>query len=426
MITTPGELDYDEELYATLAPRDKDILYRFFNVYADSLDHRPLDKDVFTQDELRKILASKLEEETRTFLDQHQKLADEGVRTDPAIEYLAEHYEITDGSLDVGNRFELLLLLYEENLIDRLDELLIRAKIRSYSATRTYILDEELEVSQLEEGITSFHRKWNKEQDDPKAVLVDDEFESDQLVVLKIYQEVNPQYQNTFAFRLGEDDEEVPMEPDLTQVNYQQLKTIRFQIEEREGETEIVFTEPFNRWQTTLNTFFDIAFDVDDFLDQIEERKSATAEEIEQELVDSVEAQEDPVQRTRNKIEELRSTAEDQIDNLDLPEEHKQDLKDRINTIEISGSEILDDQSIETQEFRLIATLDGLFDSVDGIEQGFREMIKQAGEDNRTFVLTINDRPVQFSNGTWKGLGPGSMPDRDRRALELFFSDDDG
>lgn len=281
-------------------------------------------------------------------------------------------------------------------------------------------------MSQLEEGITSFHRKWNKEQDDPKAVLVDDEFESDQLVVLKIYQEVNPQYQNTFAFRLGEDDEEVPMEPDLTQVNYQQLKTIRFQIEEREGETEIVFTEPFNRWQTTLNTFFDIAFDVDDFLDQIEERKSATAEEIEQELVDSVEAQEDPVQRTRNKIEELRSTAEDQIDNLDLPEEHKQDLKDRINTIEISGSEILDDQSIETQEFRLIATLDGLFDSVDGIEQGFREMIKQAGEDNRTFVLTINDRPVQFSNGTWKGLGPGSMPDRDRRALELFFSDDDG
>lgn len=85
MITTPGELDYDEELYATLAPRDKDILYRFFNVYADSLDHRPLDKDVFTQDELRKILASKLEEETRTFLDQHQKLADESVRTDPRV-----------------------------------------------------------------------------------------------------------------------------------------------------------------------------------------------------------------------------------------------------------------------------------------------------------------------------------------------------
>lgn len=425
MITTPEELDYDEELYTTLAPRDKEVLYRFFNVYADDLDHRRLDKGAFTQDELRKILASKLDDETRTFLDQHQRLADEGVRTDPAIEYLAEHHDITDGSLEVGNRFELLLLLYEEDLIDRLDELLIRAKIRSYSATRTYVFDAELELSRLNDEIGTFHRKWNKEQDDPKAVLVDVEFESEQLFVLKIYQEVNHQYKNTFAFRLGEDDGEVPEKPELTQVNYQQLKTIRFQMEQREDETEIVFTEPFNRWRTTLNPFFDIVFGVDDFLGQIQERKSEAAEEIEQELVDSVEDQDDPVQRTRNKIDELRSNAEDRIEDLDLPESHKEDLKDRISTIEISGSEILDDQSIETQEFRLIATLDGLFDSVDGIEQGFREMIKQAEEDNRTFVLTINDRPVQFSNGTWKGLGPGSMPDRDRRALELFFSDDD-
>ncbi len=425
MISTPDQLDYDEELYTTLDPRDKEVLYDLFNFYADRLDHRPITRDTFTQDELRKIVASKLQEETRAFLDRYQKLADEGVRTDPAVEYIAEHYDVDEDSLDIENRYELLLLLYEEDILDQLDELLIRAKIRSYSATRTYVLEEELEVTRLDDGISSFHHRWNKEQDDPKVVLVDVEFEREQLAVLKIYQEVSPQYQNTFAFRL-EDEDEIPEQPELTQVSYQQLKTIRFQLKQRDGETEIVFTKPLNRWRTTLNTFFDFVFDVDGFIESIHERKSEAAEEIEQELIDSVEAQDDPVERTREKIDELRDNAEQRIDNLDLPEVRKDDLKDRISTIEISGSEILDDQSINTQEFRLIATLEGLFDSVDGIEEGFREMIKQAEEDNQAFVITINDRPVQFSNGTWKGLGPGSMPDRDRRALELFFSDDDG
>ena len=425
MITTPDQLDYDEDLYTTLDPREKEVLYRLFNVYADSLDHRPITKEGFTQDELRKILSSKLEEETQEFLDRYQDLVDEGVRTDPAIEYIAEHYDITDTDLDVDNRYELLLLLYENDLVDQLDELLIRAKIRSYSATRTYLLDEELSLQQINEKLVTFHEEWNTEQDDPKVVLADLEFESGQLAVLKIYQEVGAQYPDTFAFRL-DDESGIPVEPDLTKVKYQQLKTIRFQIEQRHNETEVVFTKPFDRWRTTLDTFFETVFDVDEFFERIHERTSEAAEEIEQELIDSVEAQDDPIERTRDKLDELQDNAEDRINNLNLPEDHKDDLKDRISTIEISGSEILDDQSIETQEFRLIATLDGLFDSVDGIEQGFREMIKQAEEDNRAFVLTINDRPVQFSNGTWNGIGPGSMPDRDRRALELFFSDDDG
>jgi hypothetical protein len=425
MMTNPDQLDYDEELYTTLNPRDKEVLYRLFNVYAHNIDHRPITKDAFTQNELRKILASKLQEKTRTFLARYQGLVDEGVRTDPAIEYIAEHYDITDDDLDVDTRYELLLLLCEEDLVDQLDELLIRSKIRSYSATRTYVLDEELSLQQLNKRLARFHEKWNAEQDDPKVALADLEFESDQLIVLKLYQEVGPQYPDTFAFRLN-DESEIPIEPDLTRVEYQQLKTIRFQVEQRDNETEIVFTEPFNRWRTTLDTFFETVFDVDDVFEQIHERTSEAAEEIEQELIDSVESQDDPVERTRDKLDELQDNAEDRIDDLDLPDDHKDDLKGRISTIEISGSEILDDQSIETQEFRLIATLDGLFDSVDGIEQGFREMIKQAEEDNRAFVLTINDRPIQFSNGTWNGIGPGSLPDRDQRALELFFSDDDG
>lgn len=424
-IASPDRLDYDEELYDTLAPRDKDILYRFFNIFCDRLDHRPIIKDTFTQDELRKIITSKLPEEIRTFLEQHQELADQSVRTDPAVEYLAEHYDLDEDDLEISTRYELLLLLYEEELIDQLEELIIRSRIRSYSATRTYFLEEELDLDGLDDRIAEFHRKWNREQEDPDTVLVDVEFEAEQLVVLKIYQEIGPQHPNTFSFRVDDQEggqEQIPVEPELTQVSYHQLKTIRIQIEVQTGETELVFTESFNRWRRTLSTFFDIVFSVDDFLEEVQERRSEVAEELEEEIVESVEAREDPISRARETIDQRRDDAIGRVDDLDLPDGRKEDLKTRMRTIEISGSEILDDQSIETQEFRLIATLDGLFDSVDGIEEGFREMIRQADTESQAFVLTINNRPVQFSNGRWQSVGPGPLPDRDQRALQLFFS----
>lgn len=423
-IPTPDNLDYDEELYATLKPREKDILYQLFNQYVDLFDHRKIIKDTYTTDALRKILASKLSEETWTFLEQHQKLSEEGVRTDPAIDYLSEQYDINESDLDISSRYELLLLLHKEGLTEQLEELITRSRIRSYSARRTYFLEEELDLGGLNEGLSQFHYEWNQEKEDPNAVLVGVEFDTEQLVVLKIYQEVGPKYPPTFSFRIddgGNEGDGVPVEPELTQVNYHQLKTIRFQLEVQSDETEIVFTESFNRWRRTLCQFFDTVFAVDDFHDELQERTSDVAEQIEDEIVESVEERDEPIKSARETIEVHRSDAIDRIGRLDIPDVRKEDLRSRIQTIEISGSEIFDDQSIETQEFRLIATLDGLFDSVDGIEEGFREMIKSADSESQSFVLTISDRPVQFSNGTWQSVGAGTLPDRDQRALEIFF-----
>jgi hypothetical protein len=422
-ISKPDELDFDEELYQRLAPRDKDLLYRLFNVYRDQSDHRAIEKSTYTQDQLRKILAGELPDEIESFLDQYQNLVEEGVRTGPAVEYLAEHYDLSGDDLDVDTRYELLLLLHEEELIDQLDALVIRSRIRSYSANRSYVLPEELDLDALDERISEFHQYWNKEQEDPDAILVDTEFETDELVVLKIYQEVSERHPNTFAFR-EEDQEEIPVEPELTQVRYYKLKNIRFQVEVQSGETELIFTKPFNRWRRPLREFFEEVFSVDEFYDTLEERRSTVAEELEETIVESVEAKEDPISNARDTIESRRQDAKTQIEALDIPDSRKTSLKEKIETIEISGSEIFDDQSIETQEFRLIATLDGLFDSVDGIEEGFREMLKQADRDSQAFVLTINGRPVQFSDGTWQSIGPGTLPDTIQRALEVFFDGD--
>jgi hypothetical protein len=422
-IPKPDELDYDEQIYEDLQSRNKDLLHRFFNYYADQIEERPVDRSAHTQDQFCKIIAAKLEDEITDFLEQHNRLVEGSIRVDPTLDFLAEHYNIEAEDLDASNRYELLLLLYETDLIENLDELVIRSRIRSYSAKRAYVLKESLTIDNLPERLQQFHSEWNKEQEDPEAILVDKEFETENIAVLKIYQEAGQQSQNTFQFRENEADE-IPATPELTTVSYQQLKTIRFQLELLEDETKIIFTESYTGWYRTLNTFFESVFQVEDFVVEIEEEKSVVAEELEEEIVDSIEEGDDPVERARNKIEEQRTAAEERIEGIDQPEERRKDLKERIRSIEISGSEVVDDPSIETQEFRLIAGLEGLFDSVD-IEQGFRDLIKKAESDKQSFVITISNRPVQFSDGTWDKLGTGTLPDRDQRALQIFFDGED-
>jgi hypothetical protein len=164
-LPTPNQVEYHEDLFEELENRDKDLLARFFNHNAEEKGYRLLDGDALTQEKLRKYVAGLMEEEIREFLDQYEQLAKSGVRTDPAIDYLSEHYDIQNEELDVDTRYQLLLLLYEEDLTDQLDELIVRSRIRSYSATRGYMLDEGLTFNDLEAGVEEFHRLWNREQE---------------------------------------------------------------------------------------------------------------------------------------------------------------------------------------------------------------------------------------------------------------------
>ncbi|WP_137684585.1 hypothetical protein, partial [Haloarcula mannanilytica] len=419
-IYKPSELEYDEELYSKLQPRNGDFLRRFFNAHVENLEHRRIAEDGnSTKDNLCKLVAAELEDEANTYLNRYKKLKDQKVRTVPAVDYLAEHYDIDKENLDVDNRHELLLLLYEEDLIDQLEELIIRSRIKSYSAKSTYILDRKLDFDTLEQSLEQFHREWNIEREDPNVILVDKEFESENLIVLKIYQETSMQYPKTFSFREDEEDE-IPAIPELTSIKYQQLKTIRFQLENKEDGTELVFTESFSRWRKTLDDFFESVFDVADFREEVEKASSPVAEDIEREIVDSIEQGEDPVERARNTIDEKREEAETRVDDLDVPDSRKQEFRDRIGTIEISGSEIVDDQSIETQEFRLIAGLEGLFNSVD-IEEGFRDMLEKAESEKQSFVITISGRAVRCRHGTRHQIGEGSLHHEYMRALQILL-----
>lgn len=419
-IQRPDDLDYNEELFDRLSSVPKNVLVRFYNLYCGELDNRPVEKSAHSKRELRQIVAAKFPEHLEAFLNDYEQLRDESLRTDPAVEYLSKHFDIQSAELNINNRYELLILLYEKNIDQALNELVIRSKMQTYSASRGYIYDEAISLDRIDEDLQKFHELWNHgPEKDISPVRVKKEFQTDNIIVLKILQEVNKQSPQTFRFREEERDE-IPTVPELTTVSYHQLKTVRIQFEIGDDETAIVFSESFTRWRQLLPELFEVLTGEDDFLKEIERVQSDVAADIEDNMVDAIESGEDPVETARDSISARQDEVEDEVENMDIPRSRKENLKTRINSIEISGSEISGDQSIETQEFRLIAGLEGLFSSVD-IEEGFKDLIEKADSEKQSFVLTVDDRPVELNNGEWDKLGPGQLRDLDRRALEIFF-----
>ena len=418
-VYNPEALDYDEELFDRLSSIGKGVLVRFYNLHCDSLNNRPIEDSAHNKTELKQIIAAKLKDQMEDFLNDYERLRQESIRVSPAIEYIAEHFDIEAEDLDVNTRYELLVLLHEVDLDQVLDQLIVRSKMRTYSASRNYILSQEVGLGNIEEQLREFHEQWNQGHDDNSPVRVKKEFEAENLVILKAFQEVGSQSPLTFQFR-EENEEEVPAVPELTTVNYHQLKTVRIQIEVREDETELVFSKPFTGWRNLLLDLFETVFGIDDFFDEIDEVRSEVASDLEENMVDAIDTGDDPIETARETISERQAEVEDEVDDLDIPTSRKEILKERISSITISGSEITEDQSIETQEFRLIAGLEGLFSSVD-IEDGFKDMIEKADSEKQSFVLTVGGRPVELNDGKWDKLGPGQLRDLDRRALEIFF-----
>ncbi|WP_096390016.1 hypothetical protein [Halopenitus persicus] len=419
-ITKPDELEYDEDIYRELSPRRKEILVRLFNCHCTEIECRPIGKGAFSTDQLRKILASRLLDQTRRFLDHYQTLADENVRTDPAVEYLAQLQDVETDKLNVSSRYELLLLLYEEGLVDELEVLIARSRIREYAAIRGRILPCEIDFEALDERLDSFHEKWNHDLDQSTPIRVETEFRTESVSTFKLYLETGPKHPEVFQFR-RDDQSEPPTIPEVTTIEIHQVKTQRLQVERRDSETEVILTKPESGWHTALTQFFATVFGVEDVFSKLEARTSEVAAEVEEEMVEAVKLGNDPLAAAASCIEARSEEAIEDIEKMDLPLETRDDLKDRVQTIEISGSNITDDQSISTSRFQLVATLENLFGTVDGLEEGFRDLIRKADSEKQAFVLTISNRSVEFKDGTWQSLGQGRLPSRDQRALEIFF-----
>lgn len=429
-------LDFDSKLAKKLKSIEKSNLIRLFNTFAEEIDPEKFDgepvqafdeESVKDRDDFVRIIASDLPDQARRFLQDYETLKENNIQTKPAIQYLSQEGLLPAEKLGFRSRIDLLLGLYEQGLVNQIDEIAAGIDIRKNEWKRTFTLDTELDVQGVEKGLKTFHQNWNQDEDDPVPVRAICESKTENELILKLYQEKQSGSTSvkTFDFRLSSEPE-IPAHPKPERVPIYELKELRFSVKIKDNQTEIVFADSKSTWNTTLNAFFDSVFGVEEVADKLERYSAEEAEEFEEELESSVEEdseeEKDPLASARSQIEERQKEILPKIDGLSIPDEEKVELKECIQSIQIGGSDIADDPSIATDEFRLVGELQSLFDSVD-ISTGFKDILEKADPDKRAFVIKVNGKSLALRDGQWQKLDPGSLGDTERQALEYFFGD---
>lgn len=426
----PESLDYDQEIIDELDSLGKDLLIRFFNHFADDLDtHKLADDTHVSAEDIRKIIAADLVEQTIQFLDRYQRLKDDNVQLGPATQYLAERFDIPPEKLEFTSLYDLLITLYEYDLADQVNEIAAGIDIRQNAWKRAFILEQSLNFTDFERRIDNFYEMWHgKKELIPIRVICENKGEETATLQIHREKQTGSNTVPTFGFRKEDtksqyETENYPIKPEVDEVEIYELKSIRLHLETTDDESRFIFTEAIAGWDRTLNDFFEAVFNIDTFTSKIQQRTSGGVESLESDFESSIKSDEDPLETAREKIQHRRDEAKKEVEKKGLPPAKTQEVKDCIETIEIGGSDIEDDPSIATNTFRLVGDLPELFKSVD-IETGFKDMVATADPDKRNFVIRVKNKAVGLENGRWKKLEAGSLGDNERQSLEIFFQED--
>ncbi|WP_254547383.1 hypothetical protein [Halomarina pelagica] len=416
---TVEPLDPDPELVSELESRPKWFLERLYEVFADDV----LDTKAPT---LREVLADRHTDQVRQFLEDYEILSERNVNRRYAEEYLNKSLGISREDLDVRDRYELLLVVYENGCRDKLRSMIIRSELFAVKNEREFQLDQELNLDGVENRVTAFLRKANVEEQhlDPIQTTVD---ENESSVALDIRQEYGRKYRNVFAFRQSPGQENVPVNPSVEGTSFYPLRNMSIGVEPKDGETVITFSKSTDNWEGTLTELFSDVFGVGNLFQKLEEKSSPGVQEIQQDTIAAVEDEStDTADTVREAVQQRTETAAEQIDQSDEPEETKEDLKQRVETFRLVGYSISNDQATSTDEFTIIADdLNHVFGTIEGIELSFEDYLEKAEKDNIQLIFKIQNEHVKLSAGDWEPLRGPRITAGNKEALEILLSEMD-
>lgn len=410
-------LNPDPELCDTLQPRSKGFLDRLYEVFSGELiDHK---KEILIE-----IIADRHEDQLREFLDNYEKLSDRNVNRRYGEEYLHESLGIDRDKLDVKNLHELLLVLYEEDRVDKLESLIIRSELFAVKNEREFHLDDELDLADIESRITAFLRHANQEEQnlDPIAITVDADDDS---AALDIHQEYGRKYAKTFEFRKLDSRQSCPVNPSITGRQYYPLRNISIGIERTDAGTTVTFSKSTDQWEETLEDLFSFVFDINDLFDTLEKTGSPGVERIQQGAKSAAEDTEtDTAESVRYLIEQRKSAAIDHVGNEVDADDVREDLEQRLQSVQLVGYTVSDDQATGTHEFTIIAdNLDELFETVEGIELSFEDYLEKAEEENIQLVLRIQNELIQLDSADWEPLRGTRIAAENKKAIETLLGE---
>jgi len=410
-------LDPDPELVSELESRPKWFLERLYEVLAEE----SIDTKAPT---LREVLADRHADQVGQFLKDYEILDERNVNRRYAEEYLNKSLGISREELDVRDRYELLLVVYENGYRDKLQSMVIRSELFAVKNERELKLDQELDINGVEGRVTTFLRKANMEEQhlDPIRITVD---ENESSVALDIQQEYGRKYRNVFKFREPPEQEKVPVNPSVGGTSFYPLRNMSIGVEPEDGETIITFSKSIDNWEETLSELFSDVFGVDDLFEKLEEKSAPGVEEIQQNTMEAVEDEStDTADTVHEAVQQRTETAAEQIDQSDEPEETKEDLKQRVETFGLVGYSISNDQATSTEEFTIRADdLNDVFGTIEGIELSFEDYLEKAEEDNIELIFKIQNEHVKLSAGDWEPLRGPRITAGNKEALEILLSE---
>lgn len=422
-VPVPSEVS-DQELLNELSPRSRNVLCRVFNHFYIENPSDECDPEDYSQKGWRRLLAGVIPEETRQWLRTRDRLTEESVDRIHASAYLAESYEVPEEKRDPVTVYELAILVHELGLSDDLEELIVFSRIKQNEMKRSWTINNTVSLSNLSRNIESFHEVWNGKEEQSKAVLAEVETTGDSVACVKFTAEKGqePVKEPTFGFRVSDSDE-IPTTPQISTVEYRELKQIRMCVSVENGSTRIVFTSNHHMgWRRILSTFFDEVFDIDSVNEKLSKMEITEAESLQEEANESVELGDKPLEQIGELIDTRKTHAIEAIGDSAYGPTRKENLKSKVEGIELSGSEIEDDPNIGTQEFRLIGrtNLDGVFEHVD-IEDSFLQFLKRASEESLALVLNVDGRDVAARSGGPQPIDGSRLGSEADLALRHFF-----
>jgi hypothetical protein len=410
--------DPDEVLLDRIDNQTKEFANRLYEAFAgERLDHRtPM---------VQILLVDRFEHEVREFVENFDVLKDRNINRRYAEEFLEAEYDVPREDLDTEDRWELLLVIYEHGLEDELERIMFRSELFAVKNEQIYYLDESLDIDGIESDASEFMKEMNIEEQrlDPLRLFVESAEEG---VFLQIYREYGRKYQRIFEFR-DRDEDTPPPEPSITGEQYYPLKNIGISIEPGDVKTKITFTkDPVSKgWQKEVGKLFDYLFGIPDPLEHLTRERSEVVERIQEGAKEAAESDENTSEALQDMIDDTKEAQKESLEDEDLPEEEKEKLVTKYDSIELVGYAINDDQSTSTDEFVIIANnLNNLFETIDGIETSFQDYLEKADEENIELVLQIGGERIRLESGDWSPLS-GRISEENKEALEQFFQASD-
>jgi hypothetical protein len=427
MAAPPVPTTPDRDLYERLARRSPEVMSRVFNHFSESADTSELAPDDCNEEGWRRYLAGTVPDGTQAWLDTHERLSAENVSRVHATTYLVDTYDVPEDRRDTDSIYELAILIHELGLEDDLTELIVASRIRQNELKRTWTLDTELSLADLTERLDEFHDHWNGRDERDKAVLIKEELAGDSVAALHIYAEKGAGVSEipTFEFRQTE-EKSMPATPELVTIPYRELKDIRLFIKVEDGQTRIVFTSDHTLgWKGLLDGFFEFVFGVEHATSALEQETVTEAVELQDEASESVELADEPIEQVGGLIDERSAAAIEAVEDSEYGDEQTQRLKQKLQSIELSGSEVEDDPGLGTEEFRLIGrnNLEEVFEQVD-IEDSFLQFIDRASDESLALVLNVDGTHVVAGETGPRSTTGSRLADDTQVALSYFFEQD--